>query len=114
MLNRAALLLRYKEPALHWLNNIDEGASTINVEEANKDRIVYLISHETSDTPKQLEGWLKRNHLNLFESELEGWRADPSLWPKKLNWDLFNEWFEIECHTLIVDTVDGLIEDDGL
>ena len=26
---------------------------------------------------------------------------------------IFNEWFDVECHTLIIDTVEDTIEDDG-
>ena len=52
------------------------------------------------------------NYEALFENELEGWYTDESLWPKKRDLKLFREWFNVECHTVIEDTVGLPIEDD--
>jgi len=45
LINRSALLLRYKEPAVRWINDADpspsENATTLD--EVNKERTVYLI-----------------------------------------------------------------------
>lgn len=38
--------------------------------------------------------------------------TDESLWPKKRNLSLFYEWFEMECHSVLIDTVGTPIEDD--
>jgi len=54
------------------------------------------------------------NFKNLFESELEGWYTDPDLWPKPLTLKLFHKWFDTEFHTVIIDTVDKPLFDDGL
>ena len=48
----------------------------------------------------------------LFEQELEEWYVDEMLWPENRNRKMFNEWIEIECHSIILDTVDGNIIDD--
>ncbi len=54
------------------------------------------------------------NYEALFESELEEWYTDEKLWPKKRDIKLFHEWFEVECHTVIIDTIEGPIEDDEI
>jgi len=114
MINRAALLLKYKEPAIAWINETDpmQGGVKLTPEEVNSDLTVYLISDEAADSPKTLEKWLKANLDVLFEAELEGWYTDPALWPKDRNYSLFKKWFEVECHTVLHDTVGGLIFDD--
>lgn len=114
MINRAALLLKYKAPAIAWINESDpiHDNPGITAEDVNSDRTVYLISDEVADTPATLENWIKANLEVLFESELEGWYTDPSLWPKKRNYALFKKWFEIECHSVLVDTFGGPIFDD--
>lgn len=114
MINRAALLLKYKESAIAWINEADpmQGGPGLTPEDVNSDRPVYLISDQAADTPKALEKWIKTNLDVLFESELEGWYTDPDLWPKNRTFALFKKWFEVECHTVLIDTVGGLIVDD--
>jgi len=114
MINRAALLLKYKEPAIAWINEADpmQGGPGLTAEDVNSDRPVYLIADHAADTPKALEKWIKTNLDVLWEEELEGWYTDSALWPKNRNYALFTKWFEVECHTVLIDTVGGLIADD--
>ncbi|UCF91286.1 MAG: hypothetical protein JSW39_23910 [Desulfobacterales bacterium] len=111
MINRAAVILKYKEPFVRWINEADpcEDHAVITLESANEDRNVYLITDEDGEN---FEEWVSLNCKTLFENELEGWYTDKSLWPKKRNKKTFNEWFDVECHTVIIDTVGGKIEDD--
>jgi len=115
MINRTALILRYKEPAIQWINESDpvEGAITITSELINTDRTVYLISNEDGENKKAQQAWIKRNFRKLFESELEGWYTDPNLWPNPLTLKLFYEWFDSEFDSIIIDTVDEPLFDDG-
>lgn len=114
MLNRAALLLRYKEPAIRWINDADPSPSgkEVTLEDANSDRSVYLISDEDADTSEAVRSWLEANFRTIFESELEGWYTDPGLWPSQLTLELFDDWFSVECHSMLFDTVGGAIVDD--
>ena len=41
----------------------------------------------------------------LFEMELASWVADESLWPQKRNLKLFWEWFDVEIHLGVLDSV---------
>lgn len=49
---------------------------------------------------------------DLFEAELEGWYTDPTLWPQDRTFRLFQTWFDVECHSVVVDMVGGDIYDD--
>jgi hypothetical protein len=116
VINRAAVILRYKGPAVAWINAADpcDRDSAITLEAANEERTVYLISDEDADTGTTLERWIRRNYRQLFESELEGWYTDPTLWPEDRSLNRFKEWFDVECHTVLVDTVGGVICDDDV
>jgi len=116
MINRAAVILRYKEPAIKWINEADPYNDNpgITIESVNEERTVYLISDKDADTPEDVEKWIKLNYDVLFESELEGWYTDEELWPKSRSMNLFRKWFAVECHTVIEDTVDSPIEDDEI
>lgn len=113
MLNRSALLLRYKAPAVQWINDADPSpsGSSVTLEEVNSDLTVYLVSDEVSESPEEVRRWVKANWRNLFESELDGWYTDPALWPT-LTLKRFDAWFDVECHSTIIDTLGGPIEDD--
>lgn len=116
MVNRAAILLRYKAPFIRWVNDADpvESDPGITEMELHSERTIYLISDEDADNDRAVQAWLKRNYKKLFESELEGWYTDPELWPNPRSLNLFHEWFSVECHTVIIDTVGGIMFDDGL
>ena len=82
MINRAAIILKYKEPFVQWINDVDPYVDNpgITSENANEDRIVYLI---TDVDGENFEEWISLNYKTLFEIELEGWHTDESLWPQK-------------------------------
>jgi hypothetical protein len=113
MINRAAVMLKYKETAVQWIHDTDPSHddSQISLESANRERTVYLISDHDADDDKALARWIKLNYEVLFEAELEGWYTDESLWPQKRTFKLFKEWFDVECHSVIEDTVGSPIED---
>ena len=112
MLNRSAIILKYKPPFIDWINSVDPGGSEpLDAEEANNDATVYLIDVEDED---ECEDWLRLNWRPLFEEELEGWYADESLWPEALNYELFRAWITVDFHAMVVDTSDSPLEDDDL
>lgn len=115
MVNRAALILRYKDPAVRWINEADPDGSPDDATLAtvNEERTVYLIEESACADPKRLEAWLKKNYVQLFDAELEGWYTDPGLWPSKRTYKLFREWFTPEVHTVLVDLGTDDIFDDG-
>ncbi len=85
MLNRAAVILKYKELAVQWINDADpyHDDPKISLDDVNCERTVYLISDHDADDDKALERWIKANYATLFEAELDGWYTDETLWPQK-------------------------------
>jgi hypothetical protein len=81
MLNRAALILRYKQPFVDWINAADPSPTShpLTLAEVNQELTVYLIEVEDQD---ELAEWLARHHGELFEEELNGWYTDPAPWPR--------------------------------
>ena len=114
MINRAAVILRYKKPAVAWINEADpyNDDPGITIESVNEERTVYLIRDEDADSPADVEEWINLNYDVLFESELNSWYTDEELWPDNRSIKLFHKWFDVECHSVIEDTVDSPIEDD--
>jgi hypothetical protein len=113
MVNRGAVILRYKDPFVKWIKEADpvKDSSEVSLASANEERTVYLI---TDGDAENIDRWILENHGVLFESEFEGWYTDESLWPKKRDLKTFKEWFEVECHSVVLDTVGGQIFDDEI
>lgn len=113
MINRAAVIVRLKEPFINWINSVDpyDSRSKVTLEEANEDRTVYLIDDSEAD---HVDEWVSLNFRQLFECELEDWYQDESLWPQHIDRQLFDAWCEIECHTVVVDTVGSEIAESDI
>ena len=113
MVNRGAVILKLKEPFIKWANEVDpyDENLVIKIENANEECNVYLVSE---DDAENFEQWITLNYSQLFESELEDWYTDEALWPKVRSRKLFDKWFSVECHSVIIDTVGGQIFDDEM
>lgn len=102
MLNRSALILRYKQPFVDWINGVDPPPSrTLTLPDLEQERTVYLVEVEDQ---QELEDWLERNYRILFEEELFGWYTDASLWPSERSLKLLREWCSFDFHSVVIDT----------
>ena len=115
MINRAAVMLKYKAPAVQWINEADPHKDDpgISLEEVNQERTVYLV-HDSAAETGNVDAWVKSNWRALFERELEGWYTVEELWPPKLSLSLFKSWFTVECHTIVEDTSDAPLFDEDI
>ena len=113
MLNRAAVILRYKQPFVDWINAADPypdaKAPKTTLADVNEENNVYLIEVEDQE---ELDKWLGLNHDLLFEEELNGWYTDPALWPQDRSLALFKKWCLLELHTMVFDTGGSPLEGD--
>jgi len=75
MINRAAIILKYLEPMVRWINAADphDDDPGITAESLTQERTVYLIDGEIFDSEDAAQGWIDANYKVLFEDELEGW-----------------------------------------
>lgn len=114
MINRGALILTYKQPALDWIKENDpyEEGNELSLALINEEKTVYLIS---DDEAESVEEWLEANFLNLLEYELSGHYPDDEIRPDGFNFEMFLQWFDYEVHTVVLDTVGAeIIEDEEL
>lgn len=110
MINRAVLILRYKQPFVDWINAADPNPThEITLADANEDSTAYLADVEDQD---EFEKWFRRNAVILFEEELNSWYTDPDLWPQNRSAALFKKWCTFELHTLVRDTGGPRVVDD--
>jgi hypothetical protein len=114
VINRAAVILKYREPAVRWINEADPSCDDpgMTLDTVNRERTVYLIGDEHAESRAAMYSWVERHYRELFEAELEGWYTDSQLWPRERTFRLFQAWFDVECHSAVVDMAEGDIYDD--
>jgi len=101
-INRSVVIIKPKQPYLDWVRmEEDELCQSTALAELRDDCPAYLVRTvwEPDDAQKMIgECWEK-----LFERALEGWITDESAWPKNRTLKMFREWFDVDCHSLVVD-----------
>lgn len=104
--NRAALIIRPREPYLAWVASLDADAPTA-AEALRGTSTVYLVTDAgdgTESGPALVEVFEE-----IFERELESWWSDHARWPKPLDLATFERWFEVSGQSLVFDMGRGRI-----
>jgi len=102
--NRAALLVRPREPFIEWAANVDEKARQA-AQELRGNTSVYLVPEDL--TGRDEAAPLKHFFERIFEAELEAWNADSSAWPQNRDLATFKKWFEVYAQSIVVDLAAG-------
>lgn len=107
IVNRAAFVVRPREPYLKWAASLDEdapGAAEGLIDRAS----VYLVAEDPrgqTETPP-IEDYFEV----IFEAELGGWSLDEGLWPQSRELDRFHEWFDVTSQSVVVDLEANALE----
>jgi hypothetical protein len=93
-INRSAIIIKPLQPFIDWLSNLYP-------EDLNefKESNTYLISEDNEN----IESWLEMKFDKIFAFELESWHTNQKKWPKKRNYKMFKEWFQVDFSTMIYD-----------
>ena len=113
MINRGAVILRYREP-VRWINAADPYCDNpgMTLGAVNRERPVYLISDAYTYSLATMYSWVRRNYRNCSRPS-SGWYTDPALWPQERTFELFQAWFDVECHSEVIDMAEGDIYADA-
>lgn len=107
MLNRSVLIVRPRPPYLDWAAEVDDTPDRPDPED---ERTIYLIpSFESDEEAQQI---LEQVYETVFELELLAWDTDESAWPENRDFATFQEWFDVELHSLVEDLCDEEIVDE--
>jgi hypothetical protein len=108
MLNRGALIVRPKQPYLDWAAGLDESE---NAPDPEGEQTVYLIPSFESD--EDAEEILEDVFDEVFELELLAQDTDESTWPVVRDFATFQEWFDVELHSVVEDLCDDDLYDES-
>jgi hypothetical protein len=103
-INRSIAIIKPKQPLLDWLNALPDNVVLFTLAELRTDCTVLLITEY--DTDEKALNFIKKIYLGIFERELDAFCTDPDYWPQKRDYKTFLQWFDIELHSEVFDTVD--------
>ena len=58
------------------------------------------------------EALIKDMFQDLFELELSSWIVIDEMWPENITYKMFMEWFSVEFHSMVFDSLKDDIEKD--
>ncbi len=113
-INRQAVLVRAKQPFVDWINEVErsmDSPTRFDLEQVNDDSHVYLI--QEIDMMEDTYEYFASFKEEIFETEVASWFTDPSLWPHRLTSEVFDEWFEVTHHSVLIDLERGRLKRSG-
>ena len=106
--DRRVAIIRPKGPFLKWLKNMPNWDLDLTLKDLKAECLSILIpGFEDSE---KTDSFMKAIYERIFEAELSGWYKDETVWPQKRSYALFRRWFDVEIHSIVVDTLDEEIE----
>ena len=106
VLNRYAVVVRYRQPFVDWVNRVERGTGgefgETLADEINDDPTVYLI--DDLDSQEDIAHRLDELKEEIFESALHDWYVDPKLWPEDRSIETCDLWLKLEVCSMVIDT----------
>lgn len=104
--DRSAVVLKPTQVFLDWLKQVDEDMPELSLAQIRSNCTVLLVRE--MDEREDAISYIDERFEEVFRNELSGWEVPQSAWPKTMDLVTFWQFFEVEIHDLVLDT----IEDD--
>jgi len=104
LINRAIAVIKPKQPFLEWLNRMPNPPVELTLDELQTDCTTILIPE--FDYWDDSQSFIEGISAQVFEMELDSWYHDPNLWPADRDYRMFQDWFNVEIHSMVLDSVD--------
>lgn len=105
--DRSVAIIKPKEPFHQWLLAVPDNDADLTLESLRSDCTAILLP-EFID-PEEAVSYLDDHYEQFFKMELASWYEEPGLWPADLSLKAFWEWFDVEIHSTVMDSVDAEI-----
>ncbi len=107
--NRSLALIKPRQLFFDWLINTPDWDIDLTLEQLRLDCTSLLIPE--FEEPEEAVSYIDEMYERLFEMELASWVQEPEHWPQKRTLQMFWEWFDVELHSLVIDTVEEIFPD---
>ena len=105
--NRAVAIIKPKQPYLDWIRGLPD-PTDISLDQLRQDCTAVLLPDIKHDA--EAIGYLQRICQELFDAELAAWDTTIDDWPSDRGYTMFRSWFDIEIHSLVLDSSNAPIQ----
>ena len=109
-INRSVAVIKPKQPFVDWANSVVDEDVQYSISDFSTDCSVILLPVVDSD--EHAEAFIKDIFQDLFELELSSWIVVDEMWPENITYKMFLEWFDVEFHSMVFDSLKDDIEKD--
>jgi hypothetical protein len=109
-INRSVAIIKPKQPFVDWANSVVDEDDQYSISDFSTDCSVILLPVVDSD--EHAEAFIKDIFQDLFELELSSWIVGDEMWPENITYKMFLEWFDVEFHSMVFDSLKDDIEKD--
>ena len=110
IINRSVAIIKPKQPFVDWANSVVDEDEQHSISDFSTDCSVILLPVVDSD--EDAEALIKNMFQDLFELELSSWIVIDEMWPENITYTMFMEWFSVEFHSMVFDSLKDDIEKD--
>lgn len=103
--DRSVAVIKPKAPFLAWLNAVPGNDLDIALDSLRADCTVILMPE--FEEPEEGVAYIDEIYEQLFKMELASWYEEEELWPQDRSLKTFWEWFDVEIHSTVIDSVDA-------
>ena len=107
-INRQVAIIKPKKPYVDWINSLPGTDEPSSIESLNADCTAFLLPNFDDDEESMKH--VINIYQKFFEIELGSWSSDENYWPKKRDYNIFDQWFAIEFHSEVFDFGEGKIK----
>jgi hypothetical protein len=100
-INRAIAVIKPRQPYVDWASSLPGDPDELSLDDLRRDCTAVLLPE--FDTPVESEAFIASIAAELFEAELDAWYRDRTTWPLARDYRVFQEWFDVEIHTIVLD-----------
>ena len=100
LVNRYVVVVKPRQPMIDWIK-VTTDLPNYTLDKAQQE-CTSILTPEI-ENPAALRELLRALKPILFEGELELWYRDRSAWPQPRTPELFDEWFDLEFHSMVWD-----------
>jgi hypothetical protein len=97
LVNRSYLTVKPKQAFWDWANAIQPEVTFKEGDDVESN--IYLVEEDFYDLIPVLE----KNYKKIFSNELSAVTEENNLWPEKVSFELFLEWFSVDYGSMVMD-----------
>ena len=101
-INRAVAIIKPKQPYLEWARAAPDPID-VSLDELRQDCTAVLLPDVANDI--EAEAYLRTIYQEIFTVELAAWDTNVDDWPHVRDYASFRAWFDIELHSLVLDSL---------